>query len=122
MKSNITEFSTTDLIKIIANMHKMHNGNNTLNFDEIMCLENIGDICTKICEETGDWNIPKVNIIEEVEATIPVTLATIKNTCGWSDFCDVTGANHYALKEWTIEDSEIFNVKISHAKELKLIR
>lgn len=58
---------------------------------------------------------------KEDEKTIPVTLATIKATCSWSKFCDVTGGNHYALNEFTISDSEIFDVKESHANELNLI-
>ena len=54
------------------------------------------------------------------EETIPVTLFTIKNGCGWSEYCDVTGGNHYMLKEHSVPDSEIFNVKLSHAKKLGL--
>lgn len=57
----------------------------------------------------------------ELEETIPVTLALIKKVCGWSEFCDVTGGNHYALKEFSISDREVFDVKISHAKKLCLI-
>jgi len=56
------------------------------------------------------------------EPTIPVTLATIKLTCGWSKFCDVTGSNHYMLKEFQVEDSKVFYVKEFHAKKLGLAR
>ncbi len=59
-------------------------------------------------------------IIEE--ETIPVTLGLIKATCGWMRFCDVTGGNHYMLNEWSVEDSEIFKVKESHAKKLGFIK
>lgn len=55
------------------------------------------------------------------EDTVPITLGQIKRTCGWSEYCDVTGGNHYMLNEWTVSDREIFDVKVSHAKKLKLI-
>lgn len=55
------------------------------------------------------------------EETVPITLGHIKRTCGWSKFCDVTGGNHYMLKEWSVSDREVFDVKISHAKQLNLI-
>lgn len=58
---------------------------------------------------------------KKIEETIPVTYATIKEKCGWSEFCDVTGGNHYAVKDFGIEDREIFDVKKSHAKVLGLI-
>lgn len=57
---------------------------------------------------------------EIVEETIPVTLFTIKKVCGWSEYCDVTGENHYMLNEFSVPNSEIFNVKLSHAKKLGL--
>lgn len=40
-------------------------------------------------------NSPKV-----VEEKVPITYGTIKNTCGWSKWCDVTNGNHYAINEW----------------------
>ncbi len=55
------------------------------------------------------------------EDTIPVTYGMIKNSCGWSEFCDVTGNNHYAVKEFGMSDREIFEVKMTDAKKLKLI-
>ena len=62
----------------------------------------------------------KEPIIEE--KTVPITLGMIKMTCGWSRYCDVvTSANPYMLNEWSVEDSEIFDVKITDAKELDLI-
>lgn len=59
--------------------------------------------------------------IEVVEETIPITYGLIKNTCGWSRYCDVTGDNHYAVKEYDIGDKEVFDVKVSHAKELGIL-
>lgn len=53
--------------------------------------------------------------------TVPITLGQIKAYCGWSRFCDITGGNHYMLNEWTVSDREIFDVKKSHAEELRLI-
>jgi hypothetical protein len=75
-----------------------------------------------------DSDVPE-NLMEEMEmyindteeSTIPITLGHIKATCGWTDYCNVTGSNHYMLKEWDVEDREIFDVKESHAKELGLI-
>ena len=55
------------------------------------------------------------------EDTVPITLGQIKRKCGWSSYCDVTGGNHYMLNEWNPSDREIFDVKVSHAKKLKLI-
>lgn len=69
-----------------------------------------------------EYELQKLQLDEviEEEKTIPVTIATIKNTCGWSKYCDITDANHYMLKEWNVADSEIREVKLSHAKELGL--
>ena len=74
--------------------------------------------------DEDEWINDYCKKIEEVveEETVPITLAQIKRTCGWSEFCDVTGSNHYMLKEWTVDDRTIFDVKISQAKELGLIR
>ena len=58
---------------------------------------------------------------EEEEERIPITLASIKAICGWSKYCDITGGNHWMMNEFSVEDSEIFYVKKSHAKELNLI-
>jgi len=47
---------------------------------------------------------------EIVEEKIPITYGTIKNTCGWSKWCDITNGNHYAINEWgDFEDSYIFH-------------
>jgi hypothetical protein len=80
-----------------------------------------------IIEFNGNSSMSDVNVSvvldekKEEEKTVPITLAIIKAICGWSKFCDVTGGNHYALKEFGISDREIFDVKESHAKELNLI-
>lgn len=47
---------------------------------------------------------------KEVE-TIPVTYGMIKQTVGWSRFCDVVGGNHYAINEWGHpDDSTIYRI------------
>lgn len=67
-------------------------------------------------------NCEMVELVEVQEKTIPVSLGMIKEICGWTKYCDVTGANHYMLKEYTVSDRELFDVKRSHAKELGLIK
>lgn len=53
---------------------------------------------------------------------IPITFGLIKAKCGWSEFCDVTGGNHYAINEgWNPSDRDIIDVKMVHAKKLGLI-
>jgi len=60
--------------------------------------------------------------VQEKEETVPVTFYAIKTKCGWSEYCDVTGGNHYAINEgYNPNDRCIFDVKISHARELGLI-
>lgn len=60
--------------------------------------------------------------VQEKEETVPVTFYAIKNKCGWSRYCDVTGGNHYAINEgYDPDDREIFDIEISHARELGLI-
>lgn len=71
--------------------------------------------------DEDEWISEFMKDPEVIEETIPVTLGTIKFICGWSEFCDVTGGNHYMLKEWNVSDREIFDVKISHAEKLNLI-
>lgn len=66
-------------------------------------------------------SINNLESAEVKEDTIPVTYGFIKATCGWSAYCDVTGDNHYAVKEFGIRDNEIFDVKLSHAKQLKFV-
>ena len=73
-------------------------------------------------EELDSFIFSYINPVEVKEETIPITLASIRNTCGWSKYCDVTGGNHYMLNESSVEDYEIFHVKISDAKKLNLIK
>lgn len=56
------------------------------------------------------------------EKEIPITYGLIKATCGWSEFCDVTGGNHYAINEWgDFEDREVSYITESQAKQLNFI-
>lgn len=60
---------------------------------------------------------------EDVEEdTIPISYKMIRLSCGWSYFCDVTGYNHYAVKERGCEDNMTFDIKLSQARELGFIR
>lgn len=53
------------------------------------------------------------------EKIIPVTYGMIKATCGWNKFCDVTGGNHYEIKEFGHpSDSEIYHVTKKQYEEL----
>ncbi len=79
-------------------------------------LEVAKDMNKSIATQISDY----LENIESKEEEVPVTLATIKNTCGWKKYCDITGANHYMLNEWDVSDREILNVKLSHAKLLGL--
>jgi hypothetical protein len=70
----------------------------------------------------NDWISEYLEPVQEKEETVPVTFYSIKNKCGWSRYCDVTGGNHYALNEgYAPDDRDIFDIKISHARELGLI-
>lgn len=53
-------------------------------------------------DETIEYYISK-NSPKVVEEKIPITYGTIKNTCGWSKWCDVVGGNHYMV--WDCGDS-----------------
>jgi hypothetical protein len=57
-----------------------------------------------------------------IEKEIPITLGMIKATCGWYRYCEITGSNEWMLREWSVEDSEIFYTKKSHAVKLGLIK
>lgn len=64
------------------------------------------------------FNYPIIEAVV-VEKTIPVTYAHIKATCGWNEFCDVTGGNHYAINEFgDYEDRHIFNITEEQFKKL----
>lgn len=64
----------------------------------------------------------ELNIEEPKEERIPITIATIKATCGWSEYCETTGANPYMIKEFSMGDHEVLNPKKSHAIKLGLIK
>ena len=56
------------------------------------------------------------------EELISVTYSLIKNTCGWSKFCDVTNNNHYAINGFgEFEPDRIFKIKKEDAKKLNFI-
>lgn len=76
--------------------------------------------CKNHCIEFYNKLFSDKENIEEEE--IPVTIASIKNTCGWGIFCDITGMNPYALKEFDIKNDKVFYIKLSHAKELGLYK
>ena len=101
---------------------KRYHGDYCVPFDSVETLldelQNKGLKVVEIPIEDIPVHIP----IEEIQKTIPVTLATIKATCGWSEYCDVTGSNHYMLNEFSVDDTEIFYVKESHAKQLNLMK
>ena len=59
-------------------------------------------------------------VVEERE--FPVRFWMIQQNCGWGNYCDVTGANHYMLNEFSVDDDEIFMTKESHARQLGLIK
>ena len=71
-----------------------------------------------------DYGNPIINIFEETEQEqqdIPVLYHTIKNKIGWSEWCDVTNGNHYALNEgYAPKDNDIFYCTPTQAKELEL--
>ncbi len=54
------------------------------------------------------------------EETVDVSYKAIRLSCGWSDFCDVTGHNHWAVSEHGIDDSDRFNIPLSQYKKLNL--
>ena len=67
-----------------------------------------------------DEYIQSLNPIEK-EEIINVPYFWIKNNIGWSEFCDITGGNHYAIKEfgeprWDLE------VTMSEAKKIGYIK
>tara|TARA_R110000737_G_scaffold213289_3_gene230423 strand:- start:712 stop:1032 length:321 start_codon:yes stop_codon:yes gene_type:complete len=54
---------------------------------------------------------------------VPITYFQIKNGPGWSEWCDVTGGNHYAINEgYSPEDRELFYITESQARKLKFIK
>lgn len=53
---------------------------------------------------------------------IPITYGIIKNTVGWSRFCDVTGNNAYAINEFgDFEYDTIFKITKEEASKLGFV-
>mgnify|MGYP000926870903 CR=1 FL=1 len=53
------------------------------------------------------------------EPTIPVTYGMIKNTVGWSKFCDETLHNHYTINEFGDYDlTHIFHITKTQYEKL----
>lgn len=71
------------------------------------------------------YDVAFFKILEKLyksEETVSITYSLIKNTCGWSKFCDVTDHNHYAINEFGHpNDNQIYEIKLSHAKKLNFI-
>tara|TARA_R110000772_G_scaffold78161_1_gene167715 strand:+ start:743 stop:1075 length:333 start_codon:yes stop_codon:yes gene_type:complete len=69
-----------------------------------------------------DYGNPIINLYEEQKEQpkdVPVLYYTIKNTIGWSRWCDVTGGNHYALNEgYYPSDREVLYCTKDQAKDL----
>lgn len=62
----------------------------------------------------------KNNTIEE--STIGFTYEYLKLKLNWLDICKITGLNEYCRNEgFNIEDSEVFRIKKSIAKQFNLI-
>ena len=73
--------------------------------------------------EKEDEYIESLNPQTKEEKDIPVTFFQIKNNIGWSEWCNVTGGNHYALNEgYSPSDSEVFYCTRSQAIELGIIK
>jgi hypothetical protein len=67
-----------------------------------------------------DEYIQSLNPIKK-EEIVEVPYFWIKNNIGWSEFCDITGNNHYAIKEFG-EPTWDLEVTISDAKKIGYIR
>lgn len=87
----------------------------------LMEKEEIEEWVEKWFEDYFEKKAKKLEEQKREEEEIPFTLGSIKAICGWGKFCDVTGGNHYMLKEFTVEGIEVFYVKRKHAKQLGLI-
>lgn len=100
------------------------------------------DIFIGVCDERGSknidliklnedgfdgYNIESIEIINcdsepEEEKDIPVLFFTIKNDIGWSEWCDITGGNHYALNEgYSPSLNEVFYCTKSQAEQLGIL-
>ena len=54
------------------------------------------ELVDEFIEEYIKDNSPK----EIVEELIPITYSTIKNTCGWTKWCDVTNGEYWSIREF----------------------
>lgn len=108
---------------IQLNSHE-HELDNVYTFDEFRKIldsyESEGATHLKLSYQ--DYGNPFINIFEEVEEEqkdVPVLYHTIKNKIGWSEWCDVTNGNHYAINEgYSPSDTEIFYCTKSQAEQL----
>lgn len=76
-------------------------------------------------------NFQGSNVLEEFlrgdfenlkEETVSFTYSFLRRKLEWSEFCDLTGVDYYAKNNgFEIEDTEIFNISESKAKEYNLI-
>ncbi len=110
------DFTDLEMIIIIRIITYIHDETE----NELLNLENFNHIKRFLNDDLESIE-HLFDLKEEEEETIPVSYGLIRNSFGWSRFCDVTNGNHYAAKEFNIEDYETFDVKLSHAKELGLI-
>jgi len=60
--------------------------------------------------------------IEQEEETVSFTYSFLRRKLEWSDICELTGVDYYAINNgFEIKDSEVFEIKESKAKEYNLI-
>ena len=125
-----------DLVKAAEHIRKI--GENMANLSNLIKKSEHGELIQEIMEDHYPFDKPlnelhgniwsayfgtKIAELIKDEVKIPVTYGLIKNSVGWSRFCDVTGGNHYAMKEYgELEDNAILDVKKSHARELGFIK
>ena len=73
-------------------------------------LENVSEFILSPFDEE-DWVKNYTQPVIEEEETITVTYSMIRNTCGWSKFCDVANYNHYAINEFGhYDDNHTFEI------------
>jgi len=76
-------------------------------------------------------NFQGSNVLEEFlrgdfenlkEETVSFTYSFLRRKLEWSDICELTGVDYYAINNgFEIKDSEVFEIKESKAKEYNLI-
>jgi hypothetical protein len=90
-------------------------------FKEKLDTEGIWD---SVDQNTLDEELPYGSLDSDLkdERKYPVTYSTIKNLCGWMEFCNVTGVNEWAVNEGRVDESSFFYVKETHARQLGLIK